>query len=109
MNFKKPEFWDFDKPNLISFLLFPFTIIVRINNFLLDSFVPNKNPNIKTICVGNIYLGGTGKTPTVIKLFSILKKSKFNLVVGKKFYKNEKDEQIMTRNSLSSDEQYNFV
>ena len=39
-------------------------------------------------------MGGTGKTPTVIKLYNITKKLNFNVVTAKKFYKDEKDEQI---------------
>ena len=95
MNLKKPKFWGLHKPNFFSYLLFPFTFLVKINNFLLDRARPLKNQNIKTICVGNIYLGGTGKTPTVIKLYNITKKLKFRVVTAKKFYKSEKDEQII--------------
>ena len=36
MNFKKPKFWDLQKPNVLSLILLPFTLIVRINNFLLN-------------------------------------------------------------------------
>ena len=36
-------------------------------------------------------MGGTGKTPTVIKLYNITKKLKFRVVTAKKFYKSEKD------------------
>ena len=95
MNFKKPKFWGLNEPNFFSYLLFPLTFLIKINNFLLDRTRPLRNKNIKTICVGNIYLGGTGKTPTVIKLYNITKKLNFNVVTAKKFYKNEKDEQII--------------
>ena len=35
MKIKKPKFWDLKKPNLISYLLIPFTIPLLINNFFL--------------------------------------------------------------------------
>ena len=95
MNYKKPKFWDFSKPNFFSYLLFPLTFLIRINNYLLDKATPQKNKHIKIICIGNIYLGGTGKTPTAIKLYDIAKKLNFNAIVAKKFYKNQKDEQII--------------
>ena len=97
MNFKKPKFWDLSKPNFISYILFPLTLIIRINNFFLDNLSLSKNKNIKTICIGNIYLGGTGKTPTTIKLYNIIKRLGFNVVTAKKFYKNEVDEQIILK------------
>jgi len=92
MKFKKPNFWDLKKPNLISYLLLPFTLIVLLSNFILK-FKSNKNKQtIKTICVGNIYIGGTGKTPTVIKIFQILKNLKFDVLTAKKFYSSQHDE-----------------
>tara|TARA_B100001027_G_C16249747_1_gene323803 strand:- start:26 stop:154 length:129 start_codon:yes stop_codon:yes gene_type:complete len=36
MKFKKPKFWDLKKPNLLSYLLLPLTIPVRINNYFLN-------------------------------------------------------------------------
>ena len=73
MNLKKPKFWDRKKPNLISFLLRPISIFPSLINNI--NFRKEKIRGIKTICVGNIYLGGTGKTPTCIAINNILKKS----------------------------------
>ncbi len=98
MKFKKPLFWDLKKPNLISFFLSPFTILIRINNFFLNSKSKEKNHKIKTICVGNIYLGGTGKTPTTIKLYEIFKKLGINVSTAKKFYNSQNDEEIILKN-----------
>ena len=59
MKLKKPKFWDYKKPNLISNILYPLSLLI---NFLKsDKNQKIKFENIKTICVGNIYLGGTGK------------------------------------------------
>ena len=93
MILKKPKFWDFKKPNFFAYLLYPFTIFVEINN-IISSVIPKKKfTEIKTICVGNLYIGGTGKTPTSLFLYNLLKKNNINPVIAKKFYKNQIDEQ----------------
>ena len=92
MKLKKPYFWDDKKINLISILLLPLTIVLFLKN--LFTFKNNqKIANIKTICVGNIYVGGTGKTPFCIELSNILKNLNFKTAIIKKFYKNQIDEQ----------------
>jgi len=95
MQFIKPKFWDLKKPNLLSYLLLPFTIPVRINNVLLDLKSKKKDQRIRTICVGNIYVGGTGKTPTTIKLYQLLKQQGFEVVTANKNYKKHLDEKII--------------
>ena len=92
MRLKKPKFWDLKKPNFISYLLAPLTLPIIISNFIRNFIPKQKSKDLKTICVGNIYLGGTGKTPTTIKLFEILKKLNLNISTGKKFYKSHIDE-----------------
>ena len=94
MKFTKPKFWDFQKPNIYAYLLLPFTLPVRLNNFLSNHKSKIKPNEVKTICVGNIYLGGTGKTPAEI-LFEILKKIELNVVTAKKFYSSQKDEIVL--------------
>ena len=97
MKFKKPSFWDLRKPNFISNILYPLSIITKINNLIINSKNKKKYKKPKTICVGNIYVGGTGKTPATIKLYNMLKNSKSNISVGKKFYNSQIDEQIILK------------
>jgi len=93
MILKKPEFWDLKKTNFLVYLLYPFTTLVRINN-IISSLIPKKKfTEIKTICVGNLYVGGTGKTPTTLFLYNLLKNMNINPVTAKKFYNNQIDEQ----------------
>ena len=47
MKFKKPKFWDLKKPNLLSYLLLPLTIPVRINNYFLNKKIKKKIEKFK--------------------------------------------------------------
>ena len=93
MIFKKPKFWDYKKPNFIAYLLLPLSCIVHIYNNLNLSKKISFYGKIKTICVGNIYVGGTGKTPLSIKIIKILKNSNIKTCFIKKEYSNQLDEQ----------------
>ncbi len=101
MNLKKPSFWDLPKPNLISYLLIPFSLPIILKNFLYKFFKKQKSLKIKTICVGNIYLGGTGKTPLTIKIYEILKKLNHKVATIKKYHSNQKDEQLLLNQKTS--------
>ena len=64
---KKPKFWDYKKPNFVAYLFLPLTYLISLLNFLYKT-KKIKPERIKTICVGNIYVGGTGKTPLALLL-----------------------------------------
>ena len=91
MILNKPKYWD-KKIGIISILLFPITIIVLITNFLKKKLTIAKKFNIPIICIGNIYVGGTGKTPTSIFLGNELKKLGRNPAILRKFYDAHADE-----------------
>ena len=98
MKFKKPKFWDLKKPNIFSYILLPISFLIRVAVYFKKEAKIN-DFKIKTICVGNIYLGGTGKTSLCIKINEILKKKNVKSCFIKKFYKNQLDEQkILKKN-----------
>ncbi len=96
MKLKKPKFWDSKKLNLISYILYPFSKVfelitkVKISN-------RKKFSNIKTICIGNIYIGGTGKTSLAIEMKKILDEKKIKSCFVKKFYSDQLDEQNLLK------------
>ena len=98
MKLKKPNFWDYKYPNITAYLLLPLAFIIsKISSFRLK--VVKKEIKIKTICVGNFYLGGTGKTSLSIEINKILNERKIKSCFVKKFYKNQNDEQELLKNN----------
>ena len=96
MKLKKPKFWDYKEPNLFALLLSPISYFIQfINSF--KNKPSNNDFKIKTICFGNIYIGGTGKTSLCIKLNNLLKTRNIKSCFVKKFYKDQYDEQKLLK------------
>ncbi|MDI9338235.1 MAG: tetraacyldisaccharide 4'-kinase [Alphaproteobacteria bacterium] len=98
------------------FLLFPFAIlyglIVYFRNVLYDFNVfKSVHFNIKTICVGNISSGGTGKTPMVEFLIGLIK-DHYKLAVLSRGYKRKSHGFLIATEKVSAlemgDEPYQF-
>ena len=95
MKIIKPVFWS--EKNFLSLLLYPLTVLTFLIN-LIKKFSVKKKFSIKTICIGNICVGGTGKTPLSIIIDKILKK-KYKTVFVKKKYSDQSDEQSLLRSN----------
>ncbi len=94
MKLKKPLFWDYKKPNTIAYFFWPISFILQFLNSLKKVIIFKKKfNNIKTIGIGNIYIGGTGKTSLCLEIYEILKKKKLKTCFIKKDYFDQKDEQ----------------
>ena len=92
MKFYKPNFWKKKYYNIYSLILLPISIIIQFLFFIQKGIITPKKFNIPVICIGNIYIGGTGKTPLTLELYNILKSMNKNPAIVKKFYKNHYDE-----------------
>lgn len=88
MKLIKPKFWK--TKNFISLILYPLSAVTFLINSI-KKFSIRKTFEIKTICIGNIFIGGTGKTSLAIEINELLRK-KFRTVFIKKDYKNQIDE-----------------
>ena len=76
MIIKKPKFWS--SINFFSIILLPFTFLYYLLFSLKKNLVSNQEFSIPIICVGNIFIGGTGKTPLSIYIYNFLKKKSLN-------------------------------
>ena len=87
----KPNFWK-KKNSLISFFLLPLSLFIQTLIALQSRYTERRKSSIPVICVGNIYVGGTGKTPLSIEIVGILSKLNKKGAIVKKPYKEHDDE-----------------
>ena len=99
MKVYKPRFWDYKKFTIWPYLLFPFSLVTNLVNLLKLKYSKAERFNIPIITVGNIYLGGTGKTPLCIEIFKILRLLKTNPAFVKKYYEEFVDENKLLENT----------
>ena len=84
-------------------LLFPFALIycgvMHIRNFLYNNaFFKSSVPSIPVIAVGNLSVGGTGKTPMIEYLIRLLE-SQYAVAVLSRGYKRKSIGFVMANNS----------
>ena len=84
-----PKFWY--KNDLISkfksLLLFPFSIVWISVSLIKKIFVKPYKSNLKVICIGNLNIGGSGKTPFAIQIYKVLEKLGYKPVFLTRGYK----------------------
>ena len=97
MEINKPKFWD-NKIGFLSLVLLPFTFFYIFLIYLKKKFTMTLAFNIPIICIGNIYIGGTGKTPTSILLTKKLLEKGRKPIIIRKFYKSHSDEYNLIKN-----------
>lgn len=102
--------------NLLRILLFPFAVlygfITSIRNFLFDKgILKSTSFNIPVIAVGNLSVGGTGKTPQIEYLIRLLS-DKYKIATLSRGYKRKSEGFVladMTSNAeILGDEPFQF-
>jgi tetraacyldisaccharide 4'-kinase len=101
MKLNKPKYWDV-KNSFFSIFLFPVSLIVLVFISIKKKITKSINFNIPIICIGNIYIGGTGKTPTSIYLTRELFKLGKKPAILRKYYKGHKDEHLLIKTKIKS-------
>ena len=101
MKINKPKFWS-KKTSFISILLLPITFLYLFLFFLKKKITKSNTFKVPIICVGNIYIGGTGKTPISIHLANELSKLGKKPVILRKYYKDHDDEYNLIQKSFKN-------
>ena len=63
MKFIKPRYWDATNFNIFPYILLPLSLLILMLAMLKNALTKENFFKVPIICIGNIYLGGTGKTP----------------------------------------------
>ncbi len=101
MQLNKPNFWNTRK-NIFIIIFFPLTLLIQIYVFFKKKITISKKFPVPIICVGNIYIGGTGKTPLSILIANELSQKGKKTAIIKKFYNNHIDEHHLTKKYFSN-------
>ena len=91
MKLKKPKFWVTPKISFLAILLYPISLLILLFSYFSKTKSPKKF-HIPIICIGNIYLGGTGKTPLAVEIYKITKSLGKKAAFIKKKYDYLEDE-----------------
>ena len=98
MKLNKPKFWE-QGYWIIPFFLLPLTLLLSLVIYFKKKFTKPLKFNTYVICVGNIYVGGTGKTPAAVLLAKELTKLGKKTAIVRKYYQNHLDEhRLITKN-----------
>jgi len=98
MKLKKPKFWN--NVNFLSICLLPLSLITIIFNNLKKYIITGFRFDIPIICVGNIFIGGTGKTPLSIYIYNLLKKRRYKPAIVRRYYNSHMDEINLTKSKV---------
>ena len=97
----KPKFWD-KKIGLFSILLIPIALAYIIIIFLKKKITKEKKFKTPIICIGNIYIGGTGKTPTSIYFGNEIFRLGKNPFIVRRYHQGHIDEYNLIRKKFKN-------
>jgi len=94
---------------ILSVLLFQLTaiyyIVISVRHFLYDKgLLKSYKPEVFTVSVGNITAGGTGKTPTVIRMVNSLTEQNLKTLVITRGYQRKSALRVMIDKTTSVSE-----
>ena len=75
---KAPKFWYYNQDSFLSNSLYPLSLVFRLGTKIRNLVSKERKANLPIICVGNIVIGGAGKTPVALKIGNMLKKAGYN-------------------------------
>ncbi len=75
---KAPKFWYLKRDTYLSNSLYPLSLLFRLGTKLRTFVSKEKFSELPIICIGNIVVGGAGKTPVSLKIGKMLIKAGYS-------------------------------
>ena len=75
---KAPKFWYKKNDTYLSNSLYPLSLLFRFGTKIRNFVSRKSSTGIPVICIGNIVVGGAGKTPVALKIGNLLKLNGYN-------------------------------
>ena len=75
---KAPKFWYLKRDTFLSRFLYPLSLLFRLATKIRNISSQTNSFTFPVICIGNLVVGGAGKTPVAIKIGELLKISGYN-------------------------------
>ena len=75
---KAPKFWYKKNDTYLSNSLYPLSLLFRFGTKIRNFVSIKTSSGIPVICIGNIVVGGAGKTPVALKIGNLLKLNGYN-------------------------------
>ena len=100
MIIRTPQF--LNKKGFISNLLLPISFIWIFFSKLKSKFAKSINSPLPVICIGNISIGGSGKTPLTREISKLLKERGYNTCILTKGYKGKAKGPILVNKNLDT-------
>ena len=72
---KAPKFWYQKKDSYLSRSLYPLSLLFRLGTKIRNFVSTSTKSSLPVICIGNIVVGGAGKTPVSLKIGKMLIKA----------------------------------
>ncbi|NCB49701.1 MAG: tetraacyldisaccharide 4'-kinase [Alphaproteobacteria bacterium] len=97
-NMKAPLFWN-KEHSLWGLFFIPFGMLFAFGNFLRQKKKSFEIP-VPVFCIGNIVVGGSGKTPTALYLADIFSQKAKKVVYLNHGYKSERQNVVLQKGSV---------
>ncbi len=95
---KTPSFWD--HKNIMGALLIPVSWLWLFGAFLRQKLATKGRSSLPVICIGNVSVGGTGKTPLTAHLCYLLRKKGYQPAVLTRGYGGKEKGPLIVQPSL---------
>ncbi|PPR44748.1 MAG: Tetraacyldisaccharide 4'-kinase [Alphaproteobacteria bacterium MarineAlpha5_Bin11] len=101
---RAPKFWYVRNTTIFSTIFLPTSLLFRLLSKLYILFSSKNSSTVPVICIGNLVVGGAGKTPVALKVGNLLKLAGYRPHFLTRGYAGKIKENIRVLNNHSPEE-----